>query len=115
MIPRLSERALILAPQGRDAEVAGAMLAEAGLASMACGSVDQMVEEIDKGAGFALVTEEALRTADLHALAHWLEAQPGWSDFPFILLTVRGGGLERNPPPGRHLEGLGNVTFLQRP
>ena len=115
MIPHLSERALILAPQGRDADIAASMLREAGLASTPCRTVDHLVDEIDQGAGFALVTEEALRTADLHALSGWLAAQPEWSDFPFILLTVRGGGLERNPAAGRYLEALGNVTFLERP
>ena len=115
MIPHLSERALILAPHGRDAEVAAAMLAEAGLASARCHSVVNMVEELEAGAGFGLITEEALHTADLHALAYWIDNQPEWSDFPFILLTRRGGGLERNPTAVRHLETLGNVTFLERP
>ena len=45
----------------------------------------------------------------------WLEAQPEWSDFPFILLTRRGGGIERNPAAARLLGTLGNVTFLERP
>ena len=61
MIPQLSERALILAPHGRDAEVASAMLAEAGIRG------DDLRDrssgwsrELEAGAGFALVTEEAL-------------------------------------------------------
>ena len=115
MIPHLSERALILAPHGRDADVAAAMLAEAGLASTRCLSLVNLVEELEAGAGFGLITEEALRTADLHSLAYWIEQQPEWSDFPFILLTQRGGGLERNPTAVRHLDTLGNVTFLERP
>ena len=48
-------------------------------------------------------------------LSEWLDEQPEWSDFPFVLLTQRGGGLERNPEAGRFLEVLGNVTFLERP
>jgi signal transduction histidine kinase len=32
-----------------------------------------------------------------------------------VLLTQRGGGLERNPEAGRFLGVLGNVTFLERP
>ncbi len=48
-------------------------------------------------------------------MSDWLDAQPEWSDFPFVLLTQRGGGLERNPEAGRFLEVLGNVTFLERP
>ena len=115
MIPHLSERALILAPQGRDSDVAAAMLSEAGFLSLACHSVEAMVAEMNNGSGFALITEEALHTADLHALSAWLTAQAEWSDFPFILLTARGGGLERNPMAGRYLKTLGNVTFLERP
>ncbi|MGF7148002.1 signal transduction histidine kinase/ActR/RegA family two-component response regulator [Sphingomonas zeicaulis] len=115
MTPHISERALILAPQGRDAEVAAAILSEAGFASVACTSIPHLVGEMGLGAGFALVTEEQLRTADLHALSRWIQAQPEWSDFPFILLTLRGGGLERNPAAGRYLDMLGSVTFLERP
>jgi len=32
-----------------------------------------------------------------------------------VLLTQRGGGLERNPEASRFLDVLGNVTFLERP
>lgn len=111
----LSERALILAPQGRDAAVARAMLAEAGLPGDIVGSVFEIVEELQVGAGFSVVTEEALAGTDLRPLSDWLDQQPEWSDFPFVLLTQRGGGLERNPEAGRFLEVLGNVTFLERP
>ena len=115
MIPHLSERALILAPQGRDSEVAAAILAEADMRGAICESVEQLVCEMEAGAGLAVITEETLRTADLHPLADWISAQPEWSDFPFILLTGRGGGLERNPAAHRFLVTLGNVTFLERP
>ncbi|MDZ4690940.1 ATP-binding protein [Terricaulis sp.] len=111
----LSERGLILAPQGRDAQVAAMMLREAGIGSDICTTILDLVDQLEAGAGFVLVTEEALRRADLRPLADWLEAQPEWSDFPFILLTQRGGGLERNPSAARHLKALGNVSFLERP
>ena len=115
MIPHLSERALILAPHGRDAAVASAMLDGVATACIVCGSLDQLVQEMAAGAGFAVATEEALHDADLHALARWIDDQPEWSDFPFVLLTQRGGGLERNPAARRYLAMLGNVTFLERP
>jgi signal transduction histidine kinase/ActR/RegA family two-component response regulator len=53
--------------------------------------------------------------AGIVPLAEWIRAQPEWSDFPFVLLTQRGGGIERNPAAGRYLGMLGNVTFLERP
>jgi PAS domain S-box-containing protein len=61
------------------------------------------------------MTEEAVRSADLKPLCGYLAAQPPWSDFPFVVLTGRGGGLERNPSALRLMEALGNVTFLERP
>jgi signal transduction histidine kinase/ActR/RegA family two-component response regulator len=110
-----SERALILAPHGRDAFVALDMLAEAGLEGDVVGDVEQLVDQLVRGAGMAVVTEEAISSGSLHALCRWLDEQPEWSDFPFVLLTRRGGGLERNPEAGRYLDVLGNVTFLERP
>jgi PAS domain S-box-containing protein len=115
VIPHLSERAMILAPIGRDASVAAAMLQEIGVRSTICGSLGDLVTGLEEGAGFVVTTEEVLRTTDLHALSAWIEAQPEWSDIPFVLLTSRGGGLERNPAAGRYLDVLGNVTFLERP
>ncbi|RAK51463.1 response regulator [Phenylobacterium deserti] len=111
----VSERALVLAPRGRDAAVAVGMLIEAGLEAAACSSLPQLVAEFDQGVGIAVITEEALATTDLKPLAEWLHGQEEWSDLPFVLLTHRGGGLERNPAASRHLEILGNVTFLERP
>lgn len=70
---------------------------EAGIDARACASIAEPVGAFDQGAGFVLVTEEALATADLGPLAAWLAGQPEWSDLPFVLLTRRGGGLERNP------------------
>ncbi|HEY0626267.1 MAG TPA: ATP-binding protein [Allosphingosinicella sp.] len=111
----VSERVLVCAPLGRDAQVACEMLSEAGLEAEVCAGLPDLLSRMDRGAGCAVLTEEALDTADLHPMAAWIEAQPEWSDFPFVLLTARGGGLERNPAAKRYLDILGNVTFLERP
>lgn len=110
-----SERTLILAPFGRDAAIAGALLGEAGLGHEVCRDLDDLLGGIREGAGLVLMTEEAVRTADLKPIGRWVAAQSPWSDLPFLLLTVRGGGAERNPAAGRLSEVLGNVTFLERP
>ena len=115
MTSDVSERALVLAPQGRDAMVAASMLAEAGMRGDVVGDLQELVAELQTGAGFSVVTEEALAEGSLRELSDWLDAQPEWSDFPFILLTRRGGGLERNPAAARYLEVLGNAAFLERP
>lgn len=110
-----SERAVILAPRGRDAEIASLMLRDAGIESEAAADLPSFVQILLGGVGFALVTDEAFRGADLRGLDEFIRAQGEWSDFPFILLTERGGSLERNPAAGRYLELLGNVTFIERP
>ena len=110
-----SDRALILAPNGRDAVVARDMLAEADIRGKIIGSIPELVDELEAGAACGIVTEEAVSSTDLSQLSKWLDRQPEWSDFPFVLLTQRGGGLERNPAAARYLELLGNVTFLERP
>jgi len=110
-----SERAVILAPKGRDASVAAALIREAGYYAQACGDLPALLSEIEGGAGLAVIADEAIKTADLRGLVNWLNDQPPWSDFPIVLLTHQGGGPERNPDAARLGEALGNVTFLERP
>ncbi|HEY0567887.1 MAG TPA: PAS domain S-box protein [Xanthobacteraceae bacterium] len=112
-----SERVLVLAPLGRDAAVASAILSEAGLLAHICRDLYDLLVELDRGAGTAIITEEPVRrgNSDLKQLAEWIATRPAWSDFPFILLTERGGGLERNPFAKLYADVLGNVSFLERP
>jgi hypothetical protein len=67
-----SKRALILAPRGRDAAVAAGILQEAGLAVEICNSLVELQEEMDLGAGVAVLTDEAIFSADLKGLAGWI-------------------------------------------
>jgi len=110
-----SETALILAPLGRDAAIAAGMLREYRIPSVICPDLDSLARELNGGVGFVLVTEEALVGRDLRNLSGWINDQPEWSDLPFVVLTRKGGGLERNPEAGRLLDALRNVTFLERP
>ena len=109
------ERILILAPRGRDAVVAKSILRDAKVHADICVDLPELLCEVQKGADIAIVTEEALRGSDIRELAAWVLSQPPWSDFPFVVLTQHGGGVERNPAATRLMEMLGNVTFLERP
>nr|WP_302474230.1 hybrid sensor histidine kinase/response regulator [Roseococcus sp. MDT2-1-1] len=104
---------MVLAPGGRDAAVATAILREAGFAARACPDLTALRQELDR-ADVAVVTEEALSRADLGDLAAWVRAQPAWSDFPFLLLAHRGGP-DRNPEATRLVGLLGNIAVLERP
>ena len=110
-----SERAVILAPTGRDASVAAALIKEAGYYANICSDLAALLAEIEAGAGLAVIADEAIKTADLRGLMRWLNDQPSWSDFPIVLLTHQGGGPERNPDAARLGQVLGNVTFIERP
>jgi signal transduction histidine kinase len=110
-----SERTLILAPRGRDAFIAKGILRDAKLHSEICLDLPELVQELTRGADVAVVTEEATRSHEMRELAAWVATQPPWSDFPFIVLTEHGGGLERNPAAAQLTQTLGNVTFLERP
>ena len=110
-----SERAVILAPIGRDASVAAALIREAGYHANVCADLAALMHEIEGGAGLAVIADEAIKTADLRGLTRWLNEQPSWSDLPIVLLTHQGGGPERNPDAARLGQVLGNVTFIERP
>src|SRR6476660_1971082 len=110
-----SERVLVLAPLGRDAQVALGLLREAWVTGQPCADVAHLARELDQGAGLAIVAEEALATADLRALERWMRSQPPWSDLPIVLLTRQGDTPARNPNAQRLQDILGNVNFLERP
>jgi Signal transduction histidine kinase len=100
---------LVLAPHGRDGPIASSILREVGIISIICQNLETLVAQLERNA-CAVVTEEALLNADRRNLANWLDQQPPWSDFPFILLSHR-----RGSPNTQLTELLGNVTVLERP
>lgn len=107
--------ALILAPRGRDAAVATALLQQSGIKSVVCNDLTSLSALLSDETCCAVLTEEALRDADLSAVTAWVKMQPTWSDFPFIVLTQRGGATDRAPGASRLSDALGNVIFLERP
>ena len=110
----VEERILLLALRGRDAQIVEQLLSRQGHACHICRSVDALAHELAQGAGAALVTEESLAETDRANLSGWLEAQPPWSDFPFILLATKRTGRRTKEASGI-LHQLGNVVVLERP
>ena len=112
-----SKLSLILAPRGRDAAVARNILLEAGLLCEVCD--DLAFNLIQSASSTAPTWRSSPRKLSApptrECFNGWVETQPPWSDFPFILLTGHGGGVERNPTAALFTEVLGNVTFLERP
>ncbi|QZA95270.1 response regulator [Pseudomonas mandelii] len=113
VVEAMSERALILAPLGRDSQIALIMLNEAGFEGLVTRDLVTLCSELAQGAGLLLISSEALLGCDLEPLLGLIEEQPAWSDLPIVLLTHHGGP-EQNPA-SRLGPQLGNVTFLERP
>ncbi|RON51438.1 hybrid sensor histidine kinase/response regulator [Pseudomonas frederiksbergensis] len=108
-----SERAIILAPLGRDSQIALMMLNEAGYDGVISHDLPGLCSELEHGAGLLLISSEALLGGDIEPLLGLIEQQPAWSDLPIVLMTYHGGP-EQNPA-SRLGPQLGNVTFLERP
>jgi PAS domain S-box-containing protein len=95
--------------------VAQALLERAGIRSVVCADLVELENGLDEDTSFAVVTEEALRFADLRRIREQLSAQPAWSDLPFIILTRRTSTLERSADATALYGIAGNVTLLERP
>jgi signal transduction histidine kinase/ActR/RegA family two-component response regulator len=108
-------RVLVVAPVGRDAALACAALGEHGISAEECAGVEGLCREIERGAGAAFVTREALTEAGALALDATLRAQPPWSDLPLIVLARSGAAAADTLSALAALGGTGNVTFIERP
>jgi signal transduction histidine kinase/CheY-like chemotaxis protein len=109
---RTGRRVLVLAPTGRDAELACSVLGRAGVDCVRCESLEEVCERASAGAGAVLLSEEAIVRGSLAALVAWLAEQPAWSDFPILLLAITGAD---SWAVARAMTALGNVTVLERP
>jgi signal transduction histidine kinase len=106
---------LIIAPVGRDASACATLVEQAGLRARICADIAEVIARLDDGAEVVLLTEEAVYGAAIDPLAHWVEAQPPWSDQPFIVLTNRNEG-PRFAAFRKDLVGkLCNIAYLERP
>ena len=114
MASTMDEAVLILTPHGRDAAVAVDLLKRHGIPAVNCEHLSALSAAIEKGAGAALVAEEALVGMDLELLAARLEQQPPWSDFPFVVLANGHKGV-RSARAFETLDRLRNVVLLERP
>jgi len=85
-----SQRVLLRTVTSKDAALAKTVLERAGVVAHACASVDELVREIERGAGALLVAEEALGDHSFREVAAILHRQPPWSDLPVLILARPG-------------------------
>lgn len=105
---------LVLARRGRDSGVISQVLNTRKIGTVECATLEQLVLALDHGAAGAVITDDSLAGENFESLTAWLQSQPPWSDFPFIVLTSKStrSSAERVMALVRN---LGNFILLERP
>src|SRR5579884_2320887 len=104
------ERVLVLMPTRKDSERTIAFLSDANFHCLACPDLPALCREIARGAGAALLTEEAILQDREQCLAATLRQEPSWSNFPLIVLVHSGQNSGRLSAAQ-----MLNVTLIERP
>ncbi len=115
MAQTASEKVLVQAPVGRDADAIIGVLRAAGLSGVTCLGLDDLLSHLSAGAGVAILAEEALARAKLGRLEKWIAEQDAWSDFPVLILTSSYTSQPAHILRQSLVETLGNVALLARP
>ena len=110
---RLPERRVLLrATTTKDAMLAVEVLGRSGMDAIACGSLDELVREMGRGAAAVLIAEEVLVETGFAAVLAALGAQPPWSDLPVLVLARTGAD---SNVIVEAMDLLANVTVIERP
>lgn len=110
----MESRVLIFAPHGRDAKVIASVICGDDLECVTCPDGASLLAELAVGAEAAIITEEVLPGGLAESLRQYLEGQPAWSDFPFVVLATRQAS-RRSVRATTSLQELGNLVILERP
>lgn len=103
------ERILILMPTARDGERTRHALEAAGLTGVVCKDMGELCDEIKRGAGLALLTEDVVVADRGRCLQGAVRDQPPWSDFPLVVLAREGESREHQ------IRESMNATLIERP
>lgn len=109
-------RVLIVAPYGRDAESLAQLLTRERYSPEVHRDLSGVAAALGDDTGVIVLTEEAL-THGLSDLVGALDAEPAWSDIPFILLSAPSRARSGSTLPLRHglPPSITNVVVLERP
>ena len=115
----MSRLVLILAPVGRDADLAVSVLQTRRITAEPCRDMSHLCEILRlKGNSVAaiILTEEALVSPmEYLSLTEWIEHQEPWSELPIIFLTHPGQRTSVTGKRARLLSLRSAVTVLERP
>jgi signal transduction histidine kinase len=111
----LENEIVVLAPYGRDADVAVRVLQRWSLCARAVRDTASLCEAIRDGVGVVMITEEALALPGRMNLIYELQHQPAWSDVPIVVLTSGEDLTPRISAELGRLAGTSSLTVLERP
>lgn len=107
-----SFRILVLAPTQKDSEITAHVLRKEDISCVTCPDIAAFCEELGRGAGAGIITEEALASDKDGLIKDTLQRQPKWSDFPLLVLTPAG---ELPLEAREKLKSIGHMTLIKRP
>lgn len=112
-----SQAILVLAPLGRDAELACKILTAKELRCRPCHSVGELSGHDLEIVSAIVLTEEILTPSAVKVLAGLLQTQPAWSNLPIIIFTERchGGSSLRDKDLRDAFGAAMDVVMLERP
>jgi signal transduction histidine kinase len=108
----LEHSALLRMATTKDATVTRDVLAREGVSCEVCADLDELLADLERGAGAVMLTEEVLTRPVLATLAQALQAQPPWSDVPVLVLSRPGAD---SLAVAAAMDRFPNVTVLERP
>jgi len=106
---------LVVAPTGRDGILICALLMKQGIQCTVCPTSEAALVRMDADPGALIVAEEVFTPSNIAVWGAKISAQPSWSDFPIIVLTVAGAVDPGSQKKLLFREPLGNVVLLERP
>ena len=109
-----NDRVLILAPTGRDAELACGALRGAGITAESVTDVETLCRRVAEGCGALVLTEEVLDGRAMQCLRDELERLPAWSDPPLLIFTSRPSA-ELAVRSFEQLGARANIIMIERP
>jgi PAS domain-containing protein len=104
------ERVLVLMPTIADGERMERALAGAAMVCTVCRDLHDLCQQIVRGGGVALLTEEVFDADRNGLLLASLAQQPPWSDFPLLILAREGFEMRRTT-----IRESVNATLVERP
>lgn len=105
-------RVLSLLPTTRDAQLTAELLGRNGIPVKGCRNDCDLADEVRRGVGAILVSEEVLADGIHAVLLAAVREQPRWSDLPVLLVTNSGPS---SATIDEAMDTLGNVTLMERP